>query len=454
MIDRTILKDLRKWAISNPRKPLILRGARQVGKTTVVDIFSKEFDQYIYLNLEKDFDTEFFKRKLPAREVLQAIAIDKGVNITAGRTLIFLDEIQNSAEAVTMLRYFFEDTPEYFFIAAGSLLEIMLENKKISFPVGRVTYLYMYPLTFNEFTKAVGENQALKYLFQIPCPEFANFKLYKLFHLYTLVGGMPEVVNKYIETQDIVSLGSVYKDLITAYIDDAGKYARTKQFTHILRYAIESVPFEAGRRIKFEGFHQSNYRYREMAESMRSLERAMLIRIIYPTTSVKPPLIPDYRKSPRLQYLDTGLLNFQVQLQKYFYQYNDLHAFYQGILAEHIAYQEIIGTDNSADSKPAFWVREKRQSNAEVDYLLQYKNILIPVEIKAGKSGTLRSLHQFIDAADHNYAIRLYAGSLKIEKTKTLSGKSFILLNLPYFLAGQLNNYADWFVKQNNKKES
>jgi hypothetical protein len=449
MFQRSIIKELQIWANQDSHKPLILRGARQVGKTVAVNIFAGEFDRYVYLDLQKEDDLNIFKQKLPVKQLVQMIALKKNVDLSSGKRLIFIDEIQNSPEATGILRYFYEELPEVYVIAAGSLPELMMDYKQVSFPVGRVEYRYMYPLTFYEFLNAMGENLASDYFNAIPVPQLAHKTLLELFHTFTLVGGMPEIIQKYRERPDIIILKKIYEGIMTTYLNDVAKYARSLTIGALLRHAIESAPLEAGKRIKFQGFGNSDYRSREMSEVLRTLERTMLVKLIYPTTSVQIPAQPDLKKSPRLQFLDTGLLNFRANLQVSFFEYNDLHSFYQGKIAEHIAYQEIIASDSLTDQKPAFWTRETKQSNAEVDYLLPYRNILVPVEIKAGKSGSLRSLHQFMDRVEHPWAIRLYAGEIGVDRVRTTKGKSFYLLNLPYYLSGKLNAYAEWFISEN-----
>ncbi len=446
MFNRNIINQLLEWARREKRKPLVLRGARQVGKTTAVHLFAKSFDNYVYLNLDQPGQADIFKRNLSPGELLQALFLTQNINPSKGKTLIFIDEIQNSPQAVAMLRHFYEQFPQFYFIAAGSLLEIMVENNLISFPVGRVEYRYLYPLTFDEYLQARGADQAWAYLQALPFPELAHPVVLKLFHNYSLIGGMPEVVANYLESENLVAVQEVMDNLLTAYRDDFHKYAKSPGSIARLRHAINVAPLEAGRRIKFAGFGNSAYRSREMGKALRTLELAMLIYLIYPTTQTRPPGRIDLKKSPKLQFFDTGLLNYRAGLQPYFYQYDDLHSFHRGIIAEHIVYQEIIAGDLHTDRKPVFWVRQKRQSTAEVDYLLPIQQYLIPVEVKAGKSGKLRSLHQFMDAVDHRYAIRLYSGPLRIEHPKTTHGKVFHLLNLPYYLSGKLKQYAEWFL--------
>ncbi len=444
---RNILVTLRKWKNSPDRKPLILRGARQVGKTTAVQIFSREFDNYIYLNLELKGDREIFNEAVPIEQLIQTILLIKKIDLKAGSMLLFIDEIQNSPAAVKMLRYFYEEAPDFFIIAAGSLFELMLEKSEITFPVGRVQFAYMYPLSFEEFLEANRQDQLVEAYRKTPIPAFASSQLFESFHRYTMMGGMPEIVKHFSENKDVTSLKSLFESLLASYLNDAAKYARNATMRQVLRHCIETIPFEAGKRIKFQGFGKSNYKSREVGEALRTIERAMLLYLIYPTSSHQLPLIPDHRKSPKLQFLDTGLLNYLAGLQPYYFQYSDLHSFYQGLMAEHIVRQELMAQDAEVNRKLLFWVREKGQSNAEIDILLAYKNYAIPVEVKSGKSGALRSLHQFVNESPHPFAVRLYAGKFEIVKSKTPEGKTYRLLNLPYFLAGRIQHYLDLLVE-------
>jgi len=418
-----------------------------VGKTTSIELFSKEFDNYIYLNLEIRRDNALFDENLTIDEIFQSILLNKNITLRPGSTLLFIDEIQNSPIAIKMLRYFYEKLPHLHVVSAGSLLEIVLNKEGISFPVGRIEYLYMYPLTFREFLMAQRAEPLLKAYDSVPVNHIGIKPLLGAFHRYTIIGGMPEVVQNYINNPTLANLSTLYETLIGSYIDDADKYAKNASSQKILRNFIEAAPQEAGNRIKFHGFGNSNYRSREAGEALRTLERAMLIYIIYPTTSFHLPLMTNLKKSPKLQFLDTGLINYFVGLQPQFFKFSDLNAIYKGIIAEHIVRQEIIASDFTNNRHLPFWVRESPSSNAEVDLLFQHEGTIIPVEIKSGKTGTLRSLHQFIERADSSYAIRLYNGPLDIVETKTPAGKTYTLLNLPYFLAGKLKEYIEWFIK-------
>ncbi len=446
MFNRAIIKELESWAKKVSRKPLILRGARQVGKTTAVEIFAKQFKQYIYLNLDLAADRDLFEKGYPIEELIQAIFFQKDKKYGIKNTLIFIDEIQNSPQAVSSLRYFYEHTNDLFIIAAGSLLESLIDTH-ISFPVGRVEYLYMKPLTFYEYLEAIEDNACLKAVKEIPCPRIAQEKLIKKFYQYTLIGGMPEVVRTYVETGGLQELKSIYESLLRSYLDDVEKYARSKSIAPLIRHAIESSFYEAGSRIRFEGFGKSSYKSREMSEALKTLEKAMLIHLMYPSTAVKLPIIADHKKSPRLHILDTGLVNYFVGLQKEIFGTQDLHSIYAGKIAEHIVGQELLAHCQNLNEKVQFWVREKKQSNAQVDYIISFEKYVIPIEVKLGSSGRLRSLHEFIDRAPHNYAVRVYAGELKIDAVKTLKGKPFFLLNLPFYLVGSIRQYLAWFLE-------
>ena len=444
MYYRNSLKYLKEWSLKSSRKPLILRGARQVGKTTLINQFSKEFDQYIYLNLEEQLDKAIFENQDGFDSLLSAIFFIKDKEKTNKRILIFIDEIQNSTEAVKYLRYFYEKAPEIFVIAAGSLLESLID-KKISFPVGRVEYAVLHPFSFDEFLLATSNKKAFDLLKTIPAPDYAHAKLLSLFNTYTLIGGMPEVVKSYVENNDIVKLGNIYEALIVSYLDDVEKYANSEKDTRILRFVIRNAFIEAGNRIKFTQFANSKYRAEDISEAFTILEKTHLLKLIYPTTNVQLPIQANNRKSPKLQLLDTGLVNYFSGANKEAFLSDNLMNVYKGKIVEHIVAQELRQVFNSQLHNIHFWVREKKQSNAEVDFVIPYEDKLIPIEVKSGSSGRLRSLHQFIDKAPHNFAVRLYAGEIRLEKSTTISGKEFFLLNLPYYLTSRILKYISYF---------
>jgi predicted AAA+ superfamily ATPase len=254
---------------------------------------------------------------------------------------------------------------------------------------------------------------------------------------------MPEVVARYAEKRDTPALRDLYESLLQSYLDDVPKYAKNDTMARVLDHCIRTAPVEAGNRITFAGFGQSNYRSREVGEGLRTLEKALLLHLLYPTTATQIPIRPDIRKAPRLQFLDTGLLNYFAGLQEQYFLHADLHSFYRGLLAEHVVTQELLCHRASLLHKPCFWVREKSQSSAEVDFVIEHQGRLIPVEVKAGKAGRMRSLHQFVDAANPGDAVRLYAGSRETSDARTPGGTPYRLLSLPYYLAPKMAEYLD-----------
>lgn len=454
MFKRTIVQELEKWAKKKNRKPLVIRGARQVGKTTVVNQFAEKFEQYIYLNLELPTDRKPFENFKDLETLLQTLFFLKNKEYSKRKkTLLFIDEIQEVPEAFNILRFFYEQMPEIPVISAGSLLETIFDNK-LSFPVGRVEFLVIRPVSFIEFLEAIGELSALEQINHIPLKSFAHEKLLTLFHTYALIGGMPEIVKEYAEAKDLTALGNLYDSLIASYIDDVEKYAHNNTQVQIIRHVIKASYFEAGKRIKFQGFGKSGYGSKEIGEALRTLEKALLLSLIYPTTNCKLPIVPELQKSPRLQLLDTGLMNYAAGLQKEIIGTTDLNTVYQGTVIEHLVGQELLAGNYNALGALNFWVREKTTSTAEVDYVIAYDGKLIPIEVKSGKEGKLKSLHLFMDESPNKIAIRFYAGELAVTIATTPKGKKYHLLNLPYYLVSQLPKYIEWLKDNINKVKS
>ena len=431
-----------RWAERSNRKSLVLRGARQVGKTTAVEMFSKEFDQYIYLNLEKSEEREIFNREYPFKDLLTTLFLYAEKKRTGGKTLIFIDEIQNSPKAIALLRYFHEEAKDLYVIAAGSLLESILD-RKISFPVGRVEFMAVRPFSFCEFLNA-NNGQLAEALKQASVPGFLHNQFVAWFKKYTTIGGMPEVVKEYVETnEDITALDTVYNSLIRSYIDDVEKYAGSSSQVPYIRHVIANAFREGGKKITFEKFGDSSYRSREMKEAFRVLEKAMLIHLVHPCTSVELPVAPVIKKKPRLHILDTGLINHSLQIMGTLVFEKNINDAHRGIIAEHILGQELLASKFSIMNQLNFWTREKAESSAEVDYILPYKGNIIPIEVKAGAIGKLRSLLRFMDEAPHSIAVRVYQGEYLVQQAKTIAGKEFTLLNLPLYMIHRIERELD-----------
>lgn len=443
---RHIIKQLETWKSSINRKPLVLRGARQVGKTTLVKKFAEQYRQSIFLNLEKPADIAIFKRYDNVKTIIEFLFLSHNISsIEEKDTLLFIDEVQEHPKTIQLLRYFYEEVPALNVIVAGSLLEFATKEIR-SFPVGRVENLYLYPLNFQEYLVAINHNRALEELLKVPIRSVAQQILLNLFHRYAIIGGMPEVVKVDIESNNLFELSRVYESIWSTYKYDVEKYASRESERRIIKHIMKTAHSSISQRIKFHNFGNSNYRSREVSQALNNLDNAKIIQLIYPTVSIDPPIIPDIKKSPRLQFLDTGIVNYALGVQANMLGMKDLSKAFKGAIIPHLITQELISINSLTDNKPNFWVREKKQSSAEVDLVYVYAGKIIPIEVKSGATGSLKSLQQFMIRSNHPYAIRFYMGKFRVERLRTIEGTPFLLMNLPYFLGTQLPKYIGYFV--------
>lgn len=445
--NRKAYRRLLQWKDKQGRKPLIIRGGRQVGKSTLANQFAAEFRHCISLNMEKNVHRRFFENLQDIRQITEAIFLSTNTPKDDGPVLLFIDEIQESPRAIEMLRYFYEERPDLYVIAAGSLLEFAL-REIASFPVGRVEQIVLHPFDFEEYLMAIGHTAALQALDQIPVEPHAHDTLMDLFHTYATIGGMPEVIKQYIhDGYSMINLGDTYESIWQGYKDDVVKYARNPTERKVIQHVIYTAPHEKDR-IVFAGFGQSNYRSREVGEALRALDQARVIQLIYPSNSTNPPIATDFKKRPRLQFLDSGLLNYALQVQAEMIGIADLNRAYKGKLVQHIITQELMAQHEKPAYKPHFWVRENANSQAEVDLLHLQGKYVIPIEVKSGESGTLRSLHQFMEVCGHPYAMRLLANRFSVSEVQTARGTPFLLMNLPYYLGTRISDYAAYFTAE------
>ena len=440
MFQRLALKALRQWAEKEGRKPLVLRGARQVGKTTLVKIFAEEFDVFINLNLEEKVNADLFTMDVSFEDLLAGIYVKAGIKMENQRTLIFIDEIQNVPDAVKVLRYFYEKRPDLYVIAAGSLLESLVGNH-ISFPVGRIEYTALHPCTFTEFLGALGENILVEQIEQLEVPQSVHSYVMDLFKKYMIVGGLPEAVANYAKRKDWVSLNEIFNSLLSGYKDDIEKYAQRPKEQDILRYILNYGWGLAGQRFQFSKFCSSSYKSAEMGNAFRTLEKTLLLELVYPLISTSFPILPDLKRSPKLLWLDTGLVNYVAGMQESLLFTSDTDELWNGHIAEQVVGQELLGASFAFGGKRMFWVRDARNSQAEVDFVYKYKSHLIPVEVKTGDNSKLRSLHQYMDESQEDIALRLWNGPLTSDLIRLPSGKQYTLYNVPFYYAGQLETF-------------
>lgn len=438
MFRRIALENLREWALKAERKPLVLRGARQVGKTTLVEMFAADFDHYIYLNLEEKDNAELFATDSTFDDLLAGIFFKAKLPVDSPRTLIFIDEIQTEPKGVQALRYFYEKRPDLYVIAAGSLLESLM-GRHISFPVGRVEYMALHPCTFVEFLSAIGEEMLASQVEKVAVPQSLHSYTLDLFKKYMIIGGLPEVVANYAQYHDMVRLSDVFNALLSGYRDDVEKYADNRKEQDSIRYILNYGWTSAGHRIQFAKFTNSSFKSADVSNAFRTLEKTLLLELVYPLTSTSFPILPDLKKSPKLLWLDTGLVNYVAGMQEELLFTTDSDELWNGDIAEHIVAQELLGATTTFGEKRLFWVRDARNSQAEVDFVIRYKSHLLPIEVKTGANSKLRSLHLFMEESKENIALRLWNGPMTSDVITRSDGRPFTLYNIPLYYAGHLH---------------
>lgn len=442
MFARDLTQQLKRWRDNPRRKPLVLRGARQVGKTTLVKEFGKQFDSFISLNLEKE-DAEIFRRFSNVNDIWQYLCLKHHIVQDKSKAiLLFIDEIQEEPNAVAMLRYFYEDLPWVYVIAAGSRLHSLMKQH-VSFPVGRVEYMTLRPCSFVEFVNAKEGEQWADMLRGISVPDFMHEEMISTFNTYALVGGMPEAVSEYLEFRDIERLSPIFSSLLKGYNEDAEKFAKSSDQVRILRHILGAAWLSAAETITFSGFGNSSYTSTQIHDGMDLLERAYLLSLDYPVTSTSAPALPATRRSPKLIMVDTGLTNFLAGIQLEYLQNKNLLDTWRGRAAEHIVAQELrVVLDRHYREQQYFWIRDKKGSTAEVDFVWQEGTNLVPIEVKAGTNAHLRSLHTFVNNSNGQVvAVRVWSGPLSIQDIETPAPdkKPFRLINLPFYYVGQLD---------------
>ena len=441
MFRRNIISKLEAWKQDERHKPLILRGARQVGKTTIVNEFGSQFDNYLYFNLERNENVKLFEMEIPLDDLVNMLFASLGKSRQKGTTLIFIDEIQNSPKTIGLLRYFYEQRPDLYVIAAGSLLENLVDVK-VSFPVGRVQYLALRPCSFYEFLGALDKNNLLGVLSQkAEYTVVFHEQLMHLFNQYTIIGGMPEAVQQYADTQDIIAIEDVYETLVQAYKDDSEKYVKGNKLTDVVRFVLSYGWAFSGETISLGNFANSGYKSREVGEAFRLLEKAMLLELVYPVSSTQMPIIPETKRMPKLIWFDTGLVNYQAGIRREIIGSTEMVDSWRGHIAEQITAQELLTMEDRVGQHRSFWARHN--NGAEVDFVFVHCSKLYPIEVKSGTNAHLRSLQSFMDNSDIDIAVRIWAKPYSIDKVKTPKGKEFHLVNLPFYLIGRLHQVLD-----------
>jgi hypothetical protein len=447
---RLIESYLGEWKASKQRKPLILRGARQVGKTYVVDKFGGEhFKYYLKINPELDNNLKsIFQSKKPQLIISELSAL-YNVPIIAGETLLFIDEVQILPEAIEALRYFYEDMPGLHVITAGSLLDHTLNEMPTSMPVGRVEFAYMYPLSFNEFLLANGQHGLLTYLsdfdFETTFSIALHQKLMEYLRLYFFIGGMPEAVKVYVETKNLIEVEKIHSQILTSFKYDFAKYGTRRQQDY-LNDCLEYAALHVGKKVKYVNINR-NVHSSYLKESMLKLELSRIIYLVRRTGSSKIPINQYVDKEAfKPFFLDIGLMCHLSNIK--LSNISDLVTDFEGALAEQFVSQELLSLFGVyEDARLYYWSREAKNANAELDFLFQHNNKIYPVEVKAGKTGTLKSLQVYLAEKGENTGIRFNIDfptvGISLSANIMINGENkmleYNLISLPLYFAGGLN---------------
>ena len=409
-IKRNMDKVLLSWKTDPDRKPLLIRGARQVGKSSTVEQFGIHFDYFITVNFEKNKKIRtIFEGDLDVKEICLNLSVHFKKPIVPEKTLLFFDEIQNCPNALISLRYFFEDYPELHIIAAGSLLEFALEELT-SYGVGRIDSLFMYPFSFQEFMFACGE----ELLWNEVCKSSPEKPLFSVFHTkcsdllkkYLIIGGMPEAVSDFVKNNDILKVQKILDRLILSFQNDFAKYKK-KLPTLLLREVFASVVKQAGGKFIYsKAAETSQYNIKQAINML--IMSGLIIPVVSSSANGIPLGAEINHKKCKILLLDTGIFQRLLDLQLADFLFSDdFEVINKGSIAEQFAGLELIKNSSPYTSETLyFWTREKEKSQAEVDYLIQKNGEIIPIEVKSGKSGKMQSLHLFLKEKQIKYGIR------------------------------------------------
>lgn len=461
LLSRHEISHLFQWSTRPSRKPLIIRGARQVGKSTLVRQFaSAENFSLLEINFERNPEyKEVFASKDPI-QILSAINLLTGIKITAGKTLLFLDEIQAAPEALAALRYFYEEQPDLHVLAAGSLLEFALADAQFSMPVGRVEYFHIGPMQFEDFLVAMGQEHLAQYLKSLSLEDIRNMRMLKPVHekcmnllkQYWIVGGLPEAVALYARDRDFGELARVQQNIVATYRDDFNKYSQAKLKNHV-QMVFDRLPAMVGHKFKYTQVSR-DHRARELSDALNQLCMARIATKVYHTSANGVPLGAEINERLfKTLYMDIGLMCAALKLNVLDLDKDNISLINNGALAEqfvgqHLMYNEPYYTAPSL----YYWVREAKSSAAEIDYLITSGSEIIPIEIKAGTTGSLKSLHQFLKEKKRNFGLRFNADvpSLLNDSKKLTNGTAinYDLLSLPLYMLGRTQSLTSDFLTE------
>lgn len=432
-MERKIINDLLKWKDSPYRKPLILKGVRQVGKTWILKEFGRRYyENTAYFNFDENEDyKQFFETTKDVSRILQNLTLASGEKILPGKTLIIFDEVQDCPKVINSMKYFCENAPEYHIACAGSLLGIALA-KPSSFPVGKVDFMQIDPMTFSEFLVANGDENLAKYIESVdtiePIPDAFFHPLYEKLKMYYVTGGMPEPVLMWTQNRDTEAMQHSLSGIIDAYERDFAKHPDTKEFPKI-SMVWKSIPSQLARKNKKFIYKvvKPGARAREYEDALQWLVDARLVHKVYRSSAPELPIAAyDDLSAFKIYLVDVGLLRRLSQLAPtVFGEGNRLFTEFKGALTENYVLQTLIPQFEVA---PRYWT----QTNPpyEVDFLIQRENDIFPVEVKSEANTTSRSLKKFKELFPDKVKLRI---RFSLDNLK-LDGD---MLNIPLFMADQ-----------------
>lgn len=450
---REIIQYLRAWKTRSERNPLIVRGARQVGKTYLIEEFAKtEFKNCLSINLEEKPELKKLFFDNDVIRILTELSILMNEDISFGETLLFIDEIQSCPEALQSLRYFKEKTPQLHVICAGSLLDHTLNEMKLPMPVGRVEFMHLYPMNFNEFLVAINQERLVKYIreydFSNPFSEVIHNQIAKHLRFYFFIGGMPAVVKNFAENTRLSDIQRIQNNIMTSIQYDFAKYGTRKQQDY-LQLVLRYCGRYPSRKIKFSNIDRE-IRSTYLKESIEKLALSRIIHKIKHTNASNVPLT-EYVKEEvfKTVFMDIGFVNQLNQIE--LTGLNNLVTANEGILAEQFIAQELLNIQPEYMSPELFyWSREEKSSNAEIDFIFQHKNKIYPIEVKAGKTGTLKSMQLYLHEKKLKEGIRFNMdlpskGSfhVRLNVPGNTAELSWTLLSLPLYMVSELRRLID-----------
>jgi len=407
---RKIDSVLQDWAKESDRKPLLLRGARQVGKSSAVRNLAKMFENYVEVNFENEKEIHvIFEKYNSPQEICEQLSLFYNIEIIAGRTLVFFDEIQSCPAAFSRMRFFYEKYQDLHLIAAGSLLEFAIEEMA-SFAVGRIRSIFLYPFSFEEFLSAGKEDMLIKAYKRAkpknPLSLPIHNELLKLLKIFLIIGGMPEAVAEYIKTKSFLKSRMVLDDLITALKSDFAKYKKRIQSVHI-ENVFDSIASQAGGKFIYEKVaHLNNIQVKQSLELL--IMAGLVIPVIHSSANGIPLGAEANNKRRNMLLFDTGIFLRMLDFESsQIIIADDFKTINMGVIAEMFAGLEILKAASCySPHRLYFWHREKKQSNAQVDYIIQKNNYIIPIEVKSGTKGSMTSLRIFMQEKNSKMGIR------------------------------------------------